>query len=176
MNFKWIKINFRLKTKDDEDHLRYAARLTEDSAFLTSSSIKLHVLPWLPELQLHSMQTARQSEQNWHGSATKQKERDGSSPGEERWPISRYSAHMPRPTIRCSCSRTGRAPRRVTLISVHSLADLPRCTAWSFNHSSSEDHDHLYLIWEKKTKSLVWLVDWATRRIALYRFGFSRHV
>lgn len=31
------------------------------------------------------------------------RERDGSSPGEERWPISRYSAHMPRPTIRRSC-------------------------------------------------------------------------
>ncbi|TGZ57216.1 hypothetical protein DBV15_10335 [Temnothorax longispinosus] len=34
-------------------------------------------------------------------------ERDGSSPGEERWPISRYSAHMPRPTIRRSCGGGG---------------------------------------------------------------------
>lgn len=84
-------------------------------------------------------------------SATKEKEREGSSPGEERWPISRYSAHMPRPTIRYSCSSTlyridaPRCTGRALRSNAHKCAfsrgsiDGPRAANYS-NHSSSKDH------------------------------------
>lgn len=62
--------------------------------------------PWCSPIgnSNYSVQAARQNEQNWHVDHDSETERDGSSPGEERWPISRYSAHMPRPTIQRSCA------------------------------------------------------------------------
>jgi len=56
-------------------------------------------------------------------STTAAKQRDDSSLGEERWPISRYSAHMPRSTTRCSCGGTS---YRVAA---------PRCTARALRRS-----------------------------------------
>lgn len=57
-------------------------------------SMAFHAARLLRILWLGPTQTARQNEQNWHESGH-EKERRASSLGEERWPISRYSAHMP---------------------------------------------------------------------------------
>lgn len=72
------------------------------------SKLRVNKTPWLGPWHwilssrhsnsARSIQTARQNEQNWHESTRvgpRERETGLSGLGEERWPISRYSAHMP---------------------------------------------------------------------------------
>lgn len=103
--------------------------LTETSAFpadATTSSVR-HSVPSAVASELRASSYARckpHDGTNKTGTSLghEERERDGSSAGEERWPISRYSAHMPRPSIRRSCIAslhrrcTGRARARAILL------------------------------------------------------------
>lgn len=65
-----------------------------EAACAQGSMVRSATDPLAALAQALPIQTARQNEQNWHESGH-EKERRASALGEERWPISRYSAHMP---------------------------------------------------------------------------------